>query len=254
MQNFSVFTAHTAAQYFWLIFLTLFSIGCICAFALIFKKSGFSSWWTLVPATPTLLTLALLYLVFFVPQSISTGLGTVTLPSTTGTWPDLMKTIDVLDALNVIAFFVFSIVPWPVERELAHLRVVVREARNAAFFANVRTPSRSPSASPAPSVSTPAPSPTTMAMTRVPPAGGGRPGFGPATAVLVAPALTVVPASSSFYCSWCGKERHRDAQSIHHCGSRTRPPSFCTSCGRSIDDASQCCDGCGTPATTLSPP
>lgn len=240
MQNFVVFSVHTASAYFWLGFLTLFSIACICAFASIFHKSGLSPWWALVPDAPTLLTLALLYLVFFVPQTISTGLGTITLPSTTGDWPDVVKAIDVLDLLNVLAFFVFAIVPWPVERELAQLRITVREARSAAFFANVRTP--------APTSSPPS------AMTRVPPAGGGRPGFAPATALLVAPALALVTEATSFFCSWCGKERRSDALSIHHCGSRERSPAFCASCGRGLEDAARFCDGCGADASRLSPP
>lgn len=240
MQNFTVFSAHTASAYFWLAFLTLFSIACICAFASIFHKSGFSPWWALVPAAPTLLILGLLYMVFFIPRTISTGLGTISLPSTTGDWPDLIRAIDVLDLVNVIAFFVFAIVPWPVEREIAQLRISVREARSAAFFANVRTPASAP--------------PPSSAMTRVPPAGGGRPGFGPGTALLVAPALAIATEVTSFFCSWCGKERRSDALSIHHCGSRERIPAFCASCGRVLEDGVRFCDGCGADASRLSPP
>lgn len=241
MQNTIVFSTHTALAYFWLFtFYTALPAAILCGLYSIIKKSGLSPWWIVVPATPTLLTMLLVYLLFFVPVSIASGFGTISEPSTVNTWNSLSLVIVALDVLNIVAFFLFAFVQWPIEQEVARLRSSVRDARGAALlqYANAQ----------------PGLSRATMASTRVPPAGGGRPGFGPATAVLVAPSPAGAPEATRFYCSWCGKERSSDAYALHHCGARTRPPAFCSTCGQGLETGIGFCDRCGTAASTLSQP
>ena len=73
-----------------------------------------------------------------------------------------------------------------------------------------------------------------------------------------APAMTGSPASQPengsdvIYCSWCGKQRAVNAQSIHHCGSMERPVVFCMKCGTSLEAGAATCSSCGTPATQVS--
>jgi hypothetical protein len=85
--------------------------------------------------------------------------------------------------------------------------------------------------------------------------GGVLTGSTPATTVLEAPAPPSPPeaAPTSFYCSWCGKERRSDSYALHHCGSRTRPPVFCSSCGRGLEQLGEYCGSCGTETSRLSP-
>jgi hypothetical protein len=241
VQNTVVFATHTAVAYFYLfVFYTALPIAILCGLYSIFKKSGISSWWIVLPALPTFLTMLLVYLLFFVPVSIGAGFVRIAEPSTLATWRDLSIAIGLLDLVNLGAFFLFAFAQWPIEREVASLRASLRDARGAAMvqLANARA----------------RPSAPTMASTRVPPAGAGRPGFGPATALLVAPAPAAAPEATRFYCSWCGKERRSDTHAIHHCGARTRPPSFCSSCGEGLEAGASFCDRCGTAASTLSPP
>jgi hypothetical protein len=54
------------------------------------------------------------------------------------------------------------------------------------------------------------------------------------------------------FCSWCGKERAVDAQSIHHCGSMERPAVYCMNCGTPFDAGASTCASCGTPSSQLS--
>ncbi len=66
-----------------------------------------------------------------------------------------------------------------------------------------------------------------------------------------APAARAPEPSASYFCSWCGTERQRNADSVHHCGSRDRPPVYCSACGKELGEA-EC--SCGVLATQLSPP
>ncbi|HEV3212768.1 MAG TPA: zinc ribbon domain-containing protein [Acidimicrobiales bacterium] len=241
MDNTVVFTAHSAMAYFWLLcFYTALPVAILCGLFSIIKKSGFSQGWIVLPAIPTLCTMLLAYLLFFIPVTLAVGLARISAPSTIATWRVLADLIAAFDLLNLLAFFVFAFVQWPIEREVANLRASLREARGAALLQYASAQAR--------------PSSSTVTATRVPPSGGGRPGFGPATAVLVAPAPPVAAEATRFYCSWCGKARSPDDDVIHHCGARTRPPVFCASCGRGFEGRAQFCDRCGTAASTLSPP
>jgi hypothetical protein len=65
------------------------------------------------------------------------------------------------------------------------------------------------------------------------------------------PTERVSRPTSSYFCSWCGVQRQVNADSIHHCGSRDRPPEYCSSCGEALSGGT--CS-CGTLATQLSPP
>ena len=231
MQHVILFTSHSAKEYVWLLGWTLVSVAFVSGWFSIIRKSGYSPWWTVLPAAPTALTLVLLYLAFF-----NVGSKVVTV----GTWSTLATSIGLLDLANFIVFLVFANATWPIEREVWSLNSRLREARGAALLhtADVQLHPNLPS----------------IASTRVPPPGGGRPGFGPATAVLVAPAPPTAHEVTSSFCSWCGKERKGDSLSIHHCGARTRPPVFCSSCGHALEANEQSCAHCATPASRLSPP
>jgi hypothetical protein len=230
VRNVILFTSHSASAYFWLLGWTLVCVAFVSGWFSIIRKSGYSPWWTVLPATPTALTLLVLYLAFF-----DVGAQVVTV----GQWSALVNAIGLTDLANFIAFLVFASVTWPIEREVWSLNSRLREARGAALLqtANVQLHPNQPS----------------MSSTRVPPPGGGRPGFGPATAVLAAPAPLKVTESTSSFCSWCGIEREADAFSIHHCGARTRPPAFCSSCGHALGSGVPFCEQCATPASRLSP-
>jgi hypothetical protein len=56
----------------------------------------------------------------------------------------------------------------------------------------------------------------------------------------------------TIYCSWCGKPRAADAQSIHHCGSQDRPVVYCMNCGTPFEAGAANCASCGTPVTQIS--
>jgi hypothetical protein len=76
----------------------------------------------------------------------------------------------------------------------------------------------------------------------------------PASAVVVVPPSSSQKATepaASYFCSWCGVERQKNADSVHHCGSRDRPPAYCSACGKELGE-SEC--SCGVLATQLSPP
>jgi hypothetical protein len=66
------------------------------------------------------------------------------------------------------------------------------------------------------------------------------------------PAFQSQSVGGVIYCSWCGKERAVDAQSLHHCGSRERPVVYCMGCGTPFGDNATSCASCGTPATQKS--
>jgi hypothetical protein len=104
------------------------------------------------------------------------------------------------------------------------------------------------------------PVPAGMAM-RVPSTPNPAPAS-PSGAVALAPSPVVnagaappssLPENGSdvIYCSWCGKQRAVNAQSIHYCGSMERPSVYCMTCGTALEGAATC-SSCGTPATKIS--
>jgi hypothetical protein len=70
-------------------------------------------------------------------------------------------------------------------------------------------------------------------------------------ALAVPPSSRPENGSDVIYCSWCGKQRAVDAQSIHYCGSMERPSVYCMTCGTALEGAATC-TSCGTPATKIS--
>lgn len=67
---------------------------------------------------------------------------------------------------------------------------------------------------------------------------------------MLAPATPTGP--HLFFCSWCGSSRDSTAHSVHYCGSRQRPPAFCSACGTGLG-AAAACPSCGGPSDRLSP-
>jgi uncharacterized membrane protein YvbJ len=67
------------------------------------------------------------------------------------------------------------------------------------------------------------------------------------------PAATVrADERRTIYCSWCGKPRPADAQTIHHCGSQDRPVVYCMNCGTPFEAGAAHCASCGTAITQIS--
>ena len=58
--------------------------------------------------------------------------------------------------------------------------------------------------------------------------------------------------SDVVYCSWCGKQRAINAESIHYCGSMERPVVYCMQCGTPFEEGAAACASCGTPVTKIS--
>ena len=58
--------------------------------------------------------------------------------------------------------------------------------------------------------------------------------------------------SDVVYCSWCGKQRAVNAESIHYCGSMERPVVYCMQCGTPFEEGAAACASCGTPVTKIS--
>ena len=58
--------------------------------------------------------------------------------------------------------------------------------------------------------------------------------------------------SDVVYCSWCGKQRAVNAESIHYCGSMERPVVYCMQCGTPFGEGAAVCASCGTPVTKIS--
>jgi len=48
------------------------------------------------------------------------------------------------------------------------------------------------------------------------------------------------------FCQWCGKDVDPGSVSIHHCGSKDRPPAFCIGCGTPLLEGAGACTACGT--------
>lgn len=64
--------------------------------------------------------------------------------------------------------------------------------------------------------------------------------------------LPSTPVSRCIYCSWCGASRNNNSHALHYCGSRGRPPTFCSACGSALAGAATC-QSRGTPGHQLSP-
>jgi hypothetical protein len=151
--------------------------------------------------------------------------------------------------LNIVMFIIFAFAKWPVQEQL---EAAQRGAGRGYYNPPPSTQGAPPG--PAPGHGPGGPGPAG-------PVGPAGP-WGPPAVQAGAP----VPPSASpaavdvqtrgnagvIYCSWCGKERAVDAQSIHHCGSMQRPPAYCMNCGTALAEGAPSCTACGTPSTQLS--
>jgi hypothetical protein len=230
--NIVFFGAHTATTYFVLVFWLGSATLALAAYWSIIKKSGFSPSWVLLPAAYFLLSISLVALLFFTTAPYSIGSASYSGPATLDSYKALAYLDIALGIANVIGFFIFAFATWPIEREIWRLNQRVREVSGQAVLLGA--------------ASHPAPSPAS----RVANAGATTVGT---TLLAPAPAAPEEAEVTTYYCSWCGKERRSDAFGIHHCGSRSRAPVFCCTCGTTLTDGATFCGRCGTPTSTLSP-
>lgn len=231
-----IFPEQSAAAYFVYVTTLVVLFLILAAYLSIIRKAGFSAWWILLPGAEAVLYVVLMSLLFFVPVTYTFGATTLSTPATLDTYKVLALLVFVLGVASVVAFFVFAFSTWPIEREVQRLGHRAREVSGEALLARAKSPA------------TPPPSARPAAATFGPAAAAGAAGT-----VLLTEAPSAPEPTSTFYCSWCGKQRQRDAFAIHHCGSRTRPPAYCSACGADLKTGAAFCGACGTDGATLSP-
>jgi hypothetical protein len=141
--------------------------------------------------------------------------------------------------INLVMFLAFTFGKWPIQERLERAeRGGSRSFSSPQFVPGPpAAPAWAPPVAPPASMGT-APGPPLAQPVTVPPS--------------AAPPVQPAPPSQVIYCSWCGKERAVDAQAIHHCGSRERPPAYCMRCGTPLEAGAPSCASCGTPSTQLS--
>ncbi len=217
------------------------------AVAKVITKAGYSYRWIYVPLTPVVLWCASVVL-------LAVDVRTAVVGGTTASVPASLGNFFILEALDFVSLFVtwvffliFAFSTWPVSTGRGGPPVPPPGSPGSPF------PHRR--AEPVP-VGAPA-------------GGGGGPGPGPGADAPASPtaAAPFVPAPRSragaaspqpegasevIYCSWCGKQRARNAQAIHHCGSMERPAAFCMGCGTPLEEGAPSCASCGTATTQLS--
>ncbi|HEV3327800.1 MAG TPA: zinc ribbon domain-containing protein [Acidimicrobiales bacterium] len=231
-----IFPEQSAVAYFFYFMMLIFTVLTLAAYLSIIRKAGFSAWWILLPGTDAALSVILTTLLFFVPTTYTFGNTTFSSPASLDDYEALALMTFVLGVASIIAFFVFAFSTWPIEREVQRLSHRARDAGTDAILQRVRPPAAAPVSAPA--TTTPEPGAT---------AGGA------GTALLTEVPPPAPEAPTTFYCSWCGKERQRGAFAIHHCGSRTRPAVYCSTCGADLKPGAAFCGRCGTDSSTLSP-
>jgi hypothetical protein len=143
--------------------------------------------------------------------------------------------------MNLVMFLAFTFGKWPVQTRLEMAeRGGSRPFAPPQYVPGVPPPAArtAPGAPPAPVWTAPDAAPPQPAAAPPPPR--------------AIPAVQPVGPGRVIYCSWCGKERAVDAQSLHHCGSMERPPVYCMNCGTPLGAGAPTCASCGTPTTQLS--
>lgn len=185
----------------------------------IIRKAGFSGWWIIAPLAPVAI-----WIYWFVTTVIEIRHGNV------GGLLDTQLTSAKLMLLalfvNWVLYLVFAFRSWPSLG--ASNERVARPGR----------PGQGPTSPAAPATS--------------PASGGSLLVVAPAEAAPQPSAEAAVPQSATIYCSWCGKQRDREALAVHHCGSRDRPPAFCKECGDSLGEGDAACSSCGLSTAQLS--
>ena len=231
-----IFPEQSAVAYFFYFLMLGMLVVTLAAYLSIIRKAGYSAWWILLPGADAMLYVILMTLLFYVPQTATFAGITYSTPASLDDYEALALLTFALGIASGIAFLVFAFSTWPIERELRRVEHRAREARSEAVL--VRAAPAAP-----------------IVPRQAPPAAPLRGSAAPATtgtAVLDEPPAAPEP-SPTVFCSWCGKERRRDAPSIHHCGSRARPPVYCSACGADLAEGATSCGRCGTDSTTLSP-
>lgn len=232
--NIVFFGERTAGSYIELVFFFGMATLVLAAYGSIIKKSGFNPKWVLLPTSYFVVSVTLVFLLFFTTVQYVLGDRSIPGPATLDSYEALAYLDIGLGIANVIGFFIFAFATWPIERDVMRLHQRVREANGQAVLLGA-------AAHPAPAPATPS---------RTPAPGPGSAG----TALLTAPPPAPTDLEpTTYYCSWCGKERRTDAFAIHHCGSRSRAPLYCCTCGADLGGDATFCGRCGTPTSTLSP-
>ena len=219
----------------------------------VITKAGYSYRWIYVPLTPVILWCASVILLAVDARTAVFDGTTVSVPVGLGNF-FVLQALDFLSLFVTWVFFlIFAFSTWPVSTGRGGPPVPPPGAPGAPFPHRSAVPV--PVGAPAEGAAGPGPGPA--------PGPGPGPGASapPAVAAPLAPAPRTTAgapapppksASDVIYCSWCGKQRARNAQAIHHCGSMERPAAFCMNCGTPLDEGAPACASCGTAATQLS--
>ena len=226
-----IFPEQSAVAYFFYFVTLIFTVLTLAAYLSIIRKAGYSAWWILLPGTDAVLSVILTTLLFFVPATYTFDNTTFSAPASLDDYEALAFMTFVLGVASIIALFVFAFSTWPIEREVQRLSHRARDVGTEAILQRVGPPAATPATAPAPAATASA-------------AG---------TALLTAAPPPAPEAPTTIFCSWCGKERQRGAFAIHHCGSRTRPPVYCSTCGADLNPGAAFCGRCGADSSTLSP-
>ena len=208
----------------------------------IITKAGYSAKWILVPLAPVCLWFVSFLVLVIDVRSTIIGDTTVSAPVRLGDF----HVLEIFDFLSVVVawvfFMIFAFSTWPVSTARREPRGFPPNQPTAFVPAG-----RAPGATLVSAAMIPGPAdlghaPFDLSAAPPPPP--------PHTAVTPGPQSE--QESPVIYCSWCGKERAVDAQAIHHCGSRDRPPVYCMNCGIPLEVGVSNCAKCGTPTTKLS--
>lgn len=237
--------------------MVLVAVAVAACVATVVRKSGHSAWWTL--------PLAGLFTWELYPQLLAliavSSSNLQMFESSVSDWNIWEHWGGLLGLANCGLLAAFAVRTWPLEREVAYAQRRERD-RLRGRFEEARTvvgpapagPSLG-SALPVADAAARAPGNAPGGAPGAPAAEAGTPGGDAASESPDAAggvATLTAERPSTYHCSWCGAERETGALSLHHCGSRSRPPVYCSACGTALEGAATCGE-CGTPSSQLSP-
>jgi hypothetical protein len=219
----------------------------------IITKAGYSYRWIYVPLTPVVLWCASVILLAVDTTSVPFDGYTVSVPVSLGNF-FILEALDFVSLFVTWVFFlIFAFSTWPVSSGRGGPPVPPPGAPGSPFPHRRAVPvavgaptERGGGPGPGPGHGAPVPPAAAAAAAAAAPRAPAPPGMAGA------PARPAESASDVIYCSWCGNQRARNAQAIHHCGSMERPAAFCMGCGTPLEGGAPSCASCGTAATQLS--
>ena len=140
--NIVFFGQRTAGAYVELAFFFGTATLVLAAYGSIIKKSGYSPKWVLLPASYFVLSVTLVFLLFFTTVQYAFGDRSIPGPATLDSYEALAYLDIALFVANVIGFFVFAFATWPIERDVMRLRRAGSRGERAGRPARRGGPSR----------------------------------------------------------------------------------------------------------------